>query len=220
MLIQKGARLVMQGDSITDAGRARPIAEKNGTYGNGYVQAVAGLLMAAYPELGIRVNNAGISGNNTRDLLGRWDEDTMDLNPDWVSIMIGTNDVWRQFDTPLASESHVMLEEYKENYKRLIELTLPHVKGLVLIAPYYMGQWEDDPFRKRILEYAETVKELARTYKLPFAETQSLFDGYFKYWHPHMMSWDLIHPNHTGSMLIAKAFLNAIEFDWKRMENN
>ena len=27
-----------------------------------------------------------------------WKADVLDLRPDWLSVMIGINDVWRQFD--------------------------------------------------------------------------------------------------------------------------
>ena len=33
--------------------------------------------------------------------------DVLDLKPDWLSIMIGINDVWRQFDNPTEPELHV-----------------------------------------------------------------------------------------------------------------
>ncbi|MCG6198000.1 GDSL family lipase, partial [Anoxybacillus sp. LAT_38] len=72
-----------------------------------------GLLQAVYPELGIRVVNKGISGNTVRDLKARWKEDVIAQKPDWVSIMIGINDVWRQYDLPLMKEKHVYLDEYE-----------------------------------------------------------------------------------------------------------
>ena len=57
-------------------------------------------LGAVYPERMIRVINMGVSGNTTRDLKARWQRDVLDLKPDWLSIMIGANDVWRQYDSP------------------------------------------------------------------------------------------------------------------------
>jgi len=47
-----------------------------------------------YPEVYLRVTNSGVSGNTSRDLLQRFDSDVVALNPDWVSICIGINDVW------------------------------------------------------------------------------------------------------------------------------
>lgn len=217
MLIEKNSTLVMQGDSITDAGRTRPVGEGNDNLGGGYVQYVAAFLAALYPERKIRVQNTGVSGNTSRQLLERWQEDTLELAPDWVSIMIGANDVWRHNDRPLLSEALVSLDEYKENLTRILELTLPKVQGVVLLSPYYMGQSQDDTMRIQMLEYAQVARELAAEYKLPFGETQALFDEHLQHYHAHSLSWDCIHPNHTGALLIAKSFLNAVNVDWDRM---
>src|SRR6056300_842528 len=97
MKLATGDTLVMIGDSITDCGRGRPVGQK-GTLGNGYAKEVWALLHAVYPERKIRVLNTGVSGQRVPDLAARWQEDVLDLKPDWVSIMIGINDVWRHFD--------------------------------------------------------------------------------------------------------------------------
>ena len=65
------------------------------------------------PINGDRVVDMGISGNTTRDLQARWQTDVLDLKPDWLSIMIGANDVWRQFDSPRQTEKHILIDEYK-----------------------------------------------------------------------------------------------------------
>jgi lysophospholipase L1-like esterase len=101
MKIEPGSKLVMIGDSITDAERARPVGEGLfSAQGRGYVSMVDALLGAVYPRHAIRVVNMGVSGNTVRDLKARWQTDVLDLKPDWLSILIGDNDVWRQFDTP------------------------------------------------------------------------------------------------------------------------
>lgn len=91
--------------------------------GKGYVALVDALLATAYPELSIRVTNMGIGGNTVRDLKARWQTDVIDLQPDWLTIMIGINDVWRQFDQPFIPESHVLLEEYEQTLEELVTAT-------------------------------------------------------------------------------------------------
>lgn len=61
--------------------------------GRSYVRVIENLLVSCYPERNIRITNAGISGNTSRDLLNRFDRDVVELKPDWVSICIGINDV-------------------------------------------------------------------------------------------------------------------------------
>ena len=93
MLIEPGSKLLLIGDSITDCGRARPVAEGN-EVGNGYVSQINALLGALYPADGIRVFNMGVNGNTVRDLKARWRKDVLDQQPEWLVIFIGINDVY------------------------------------------------------------------------------------------------------------------------------
>jgi len=139
MKLDKHSKLVMIGDSITDVGRAQPAGE--GLFdalGRGYVSLVDALLGAAYPAHGIRVVNMGTSGNTVRDLEARWQSDVLDKRPDWLSVMIGANDVWRQFDSPRQTEDHVLPDEYERTLDSLIALTRPLVKNIVLLTPFYI----------------------------------------------------------------------------------
>ena len=121
----EGEKLVMIGDSITDVGRARPIGEgrADDALGRGHVMMVDALLGAVYPERLIRVINMGVSGNTTRDLKARWQKDVPDLKPDCLSIMIGANDVWRQYDSPKQTEGHVLIDGYERNLSELVSST-------------------------------------------------------------------------------------------------
>ena len=130
MLFQKNDTVLFIGDSISDYERKRPVGEGlRNAWGTSYVACTGALLGSVYPELALRVINMGVSGNQTRDLIARWQTDVMDLRPDWVCMLIGINDVWRQFDQPQMPETHVLPDEYARNCESLIQRTLPHVKG-------------------------------------------------------------------------------------------
>jgi lysophospholipase L1-like esterase len=154
MLLKQGQKLVMIGDSITDCERARPRGEGLfGAIGKGYVALVEAQLNERYPERRVRVVNMGTSGNTVRDLAARWETDVIELKPDWLSIMIGINDVWRQFDVPTIVESHVGIEEYEATLEGLISRTKPHVEGLVLMTPFYIEPNKDDAMRAAMDRY-------------------------------------------------------------------
>jgi lysophospholipase L1-like esterase len=214
MIFEKNDKLVMIGDSITDCGRGRPAGEGLfDPYGNGYVNMVKAFLDAQYPELAIRVVNKGNSGNTVRELESRWQEDVLDLKPDWVSIMIGINDVWRQFDSPKMPEGHVGLEEYQTTLERLVAKTLPDVKGIILVAPYFIESNLNDAMRVRMEEYASVVRSLAEKNDAVLVDTQAGFDGMLETMHPMALAWDRIHPNTSGHALLAKVFLKAVGFE-------
>lgn len=216
MIIPNGRKLVMIGDSITDFERARPVGEGlHEAIGKSYVGIVDALLRVTYPQSRIRVVNMGISGNTVRDLKQRWDTDVLALRPDWVSVLIGVNDVWRQFDSPLLPEKHVPLDEYKATYEQLIRTTLPQVEGMILISPYYMEPNPQEPMRRMMAEYAQAVRALAEKYQLVYVDLQAAFDTFFEHYSAQTIAWDRIHPNVLGHVLIARAILNAIGFDWQ-----
>ena len=215
MLFDKGDKLLFIGDSISDYERKRPIGEGLfNAWGTSYVADVGALLGCAAPEMHLRVVNMGIGGNQIRDLAARWQTDVLDLKPDWVSVLIGINDVWRQFDSPEQPEEHVPPEEFRQTYGQLISRTLPHVKGMILMTPYFMEPNRSDPMRRRMDEYGTIVHELAEAHSLTFVDLQSAWDELFRHMHPCNIAWDRIHPNQTGSMFIARQFLKAVGFVW------
>src|SRR5512135_3120837 len=163
MLLQKNMKLVFQGDSITDAGRAQPIAE--GIFdpmGRGYVNLVDAFLNGRYPELNLHVVNVGISGNTSRDLVGRWQRDVVDLKPDWLSLMIGINDVWRQFDLPHMPQTHVYLDEYEQNLKGVIGQTRPLLKGCIIMTPFFIEPNRQDRMRAEMDRYGQISRKVAQ----------------------------------------------------------
>lgn len=214
MLLEKKDVLLFIGDSISDYERARPVGEGLfNAWGTSYVANVGSLLGCMYPEMQLRVVNMGISGNQVSALEERWDKDVMDIKPDWVSVLIGINDVWRQFDTPWIPEWHVSPEDFEATYERLIQKTLPHVKGMILMTPYFMEPNRADAMRARMDEYGAIVKKLAEKYNLVFIDLQAGWDALFEHMHPAGIAWDRIHPNQIGHMYIAKQFLKAIGAD-------
>lgn len=217
MLLQKGQKLLFIGDSITDCERAKPAGEGLfGALGRGYVSLADALLQAVYPELGIRVVNQGISGNNVVDLQARWQEDVLDHNPDWLSIMIGTNDVWRQYDTPFIKEWHVYADKYEATLRALVERTKPKVSNLVLMTPFYLESNEQDAMRRTMDEYGAIVKRIAEESGALFVDTQAAFNVVLKDLYSATLAWDRVHPTQAGHAVLARAFLNKVGFEWNR----
>ena len=215
MKIGHNEKFVLIGDSVTDAGRARPIAEGLfNPHGAGYVNVVQGLLTAVYPERMIGVVNMGNGGNNVLSLDERWQSDVIDLEPDWVSVMIGANDVWRQFDIPHIPEKHVLPAVYEETLEALIIRTKPLVKGLIIMTPVYWECNKQDQMASRVMEYGAICKRLAQKHDVVFVDAQAYADRMLRYCHSSYISWDRVHPNVPGHHVLARALLDAIGFDF------
>lgn len=217
MLFENYDRIVFAGDSVTDMGSAQPVGE--GMFdglGNGYVRVIENLLVTCYPERNIRITNSGISGNTSRDLLNRFDRDVVDLKPDWVSICIGINDVWRQFDCPAILDAQVQPEEYASNMETMITRVKDSVKGLFILTPFYMEPNPADTMRARMDEYCAICRELAEKHGCTLVDFQSLYERFCRIRHSTSIAWDRVHPNLMGATLMAKEFLRHCGFDFNR----
>jgi lysophospholipase L1-like esterase len=213
MLLAKNSKLLMVGDSITDCSREFPVGEGSGL-GDGYVSLVDALIGSVYCRHSIRVVNVGISGNTVRDLRRRWQEDVVDLKPNWVSIMIGINDVWRQFDSPTRTETHVYIDEYEATLNDLVAETKRVTDGVILMTPFYLEPNVEEPMRAQMDRYGSVVKRLALQHDVILVDVQAAFDQVLAQYYPATIAQDRVHPSLTGHMVIARAFLNAIGFLW------
>lgn len=215
MIFENGDRIVFAGDSVTDMGSAQPVGE--GLFdnvGRSYVRIIENMLVAWYPELNIRITNSGIGGNTSRDLLARFERDVVSLNPDWVSVCIGINDVWRQFDTPTMPDAAVFPDEYRDNLEKMISAVKDNVKGVFLLSPYYMKPLRDDKMRKRMDEYGKICVELSEKHGCLFVDFQSLYERFLQIRHSSCIAWDRVHPNQMGATLMAREFLLKCGFDY------
>lgn len=215
MIFENMDRIVFAGDSVTDMGRQHPLGE--GLFdnvGRSYVRILENMFAAFYPEVKLRITNAGISGNTSRDLLARFDEDVVSLKPDWVSVCIGVNDVWRQFDSPAIADAAVMPDEYEKNIEQMIEKVKGKVKGIFILSPYYMEPNREDMMRKRMDEYVDVCKKLAKKHGCIFVDFQKMYENYCKVRHSSYIAWDRVHPNQVGATLMAREFLKHCDFDY------
>ena len=216
MNIPPGSRLVFIGDSITDCGRAHPAVEDTPeALGNGYVSLVDAIITACDPTERLNIVNVGEANDTVADLAARWERDVLAWYPEWLSILIGINDVWRSIDFLSGGETHVSLEEYTTQLKELVSTTKPSLQGLVLMTPYYIHADHADRMRAMMDQYSDAVREIATEQKVILVDTQAEFDRVMRIRAAKSLAEDHIHINLVGHMVLARAFLNAVGFEWK-----
>lgn len=216
MIIPSHAKLVMIGDSITDCGRERPVGEGKGdALGNGYVSHINALLEATDPTREIRIVNMGISGNTVRELKARWQTDVLDLAPDWLSVMVGINDIARHFNRRHLRDWHVSLEEYEQTLDELVASARQHgVEGVILMTPFFIEGNRSDRIREMTGHYGEAMKRVALRHGAVFVDIQQAFDRYLAHHYSMELAPDRVHPTQTGHMIIARAWLQAVGYSW------
>ena len=214
MLLGKNDKMLFIGDSITDCGRSPAGKYVNvEDMGSGYVMLVIGWLQALYPERNLCFVNKGVSGNTILDLKARWRGDVIDQKPDWLSIMIGINDVWRQFDRPhhMVGENYISPERFEETYQELINQVRSDLKGLIIASPFYLEPNREEPMRQRMDQYSKIAKNIAEKNDALFINTQQAFDDYLTRAHHMTLSADRVHPNVAGHTIIAREYLKNVE---------
>lgn len=208
--------VLFQGDSITDAGWDR---STNTHLGRGYATMVEGALGAAEPYA-YTFYNRGISGNRVVDVYARIKEDIINLKPDYMSLLIGVNDVWHEY----THQNGVDTEKYEKIYNMLLDevrAALPNIK-IMLLEPFVLpgsatentpempDRWEF--FRKEVDLHRAAAKRVAEKQGLPFVLLQELFDK-VNADAPEMGYWlrDGVHPTAAGHELIKQQWLKAFE---------
>ena len=105
LFLQPHDVILFQGDSITDGGRQRTGSDFNHIMGQDYAYILAAQIGAQSPERELVFLNRGISGNRVPDLEARWQEDTIALHPQLLSILIGVNGLLSQGERAAALNS-------------------------------------------------------------------------------------------------------------------
>lgn len=208
-------RILFQGDSITDAGRNR---EDFYSLGHGYPLLATAALSADHPGEYEYVNR-GIGGNLLVDMYNRLQEDFLDLQPDYASIFIGTNDAWAELDQGRPIETAAFEAMYVDMLER-IYAACPHIK-LMLMSPAIMEglfsrNTEEQPdrlnqFRTHIASRIEAVRRVAERYGLPFVDVQAVYDAACQRADAACFTGDGAHPTPAGHELLKRAWLEAFE---------
>lgn len=203
-------RILFQGDSITDAGRAR---DNDMHLGIGYpllVKAGLGFESPGKHEF----FNRGISGNKIVDLYARLKRDILHLKPDIMSILIGVNDVWHDFS---EVPNGVDADKYYKIYDMLIaevKHALPDIK-IMIMEPFVLKasateeNW--DAFYLEVRKRAEMAQAVSEKYQLPFVALQDGFEKLSTLADASYWLRDGVHPTTAGHEYIKNEWIKVFQ---------
>lgn len=208
--LTNNAVILFQGDSITDAGRSKTESKPNhpGALGSGYAFLASASLLGSHPEKSLQIYNRGISGNKVYQLADRWERDTIAIQPNVLSILIGVNDFWHMMNGSYKGT----VETYRNDYRKLLTLTkekLPNVQ-LIIGEPFALKGTSVKPdWFPLFHEYRGVAREIANEFDATFIPYQQIFDKALElapvsYWVP-----DGVHPSIAGAELMAGAITQA-----------
>ena len=201
--------ILFTGDSITDGTRNRECRfEDPAALGAGYVSILAGKLGYEQAGLNLGFRNTGISGDRTCDLLARWDADCIDIQPNWLSILVGVNNTWRRYSTNDPTPDETFESECRELLER--------VKGgtsakLVLCSPFLLHVDENiSRMREDLDPKIGILRQLAGEYGTVWVDFDAAFSAACDWKQPAYWAFDGVHPTIAGHALMARTWLEAI----------
>ncbi len=222
-------RILYIGDSITDGGwgrsggsakpsNARNLWDQNHIYGQGYVMLCAAYYQSRQPNGGWTIMNRGISGNTLQQMAVRWDEDALSLNPDIISILIGTNDVGAYEESCKKSGKDFSMEGFDFNgwetqYRRLMDNTIQARPGVKIVLCTPFAGKSCGAVRCAITDsLAGIVRRIAADCHAVCVSFDRLFAGLQKSEpSPKHWIWDGIHPTAAGHEKMAELWRRCAE---------
>jgi lysophospholipase L1-like esterase len=197
--IKDGEKLAFLGDSITANGYNQPI---------GYVNLVINALTAN----GVHVTPipAGVSGNTSKNMIGRIDRDVIGKKPDWVTISCGVNDVWHH-------ATGVELEQYKVNMTSLIDKCQTAGIKVMLLTSTMIGEDQANPENQQLIAYNDFLRALAKEKHCLLADLNAQMQSAVKvsegsatdHGSKNRLTIDGVHMNPVGNMMMAAGILGA-----------
>jgi len=196
--LKSGDSIVAIGDSITAGG--------------GYLRDIDAVLAGQYPDLKIaKVVNSGVSGQKAEDLIKRFDKDVVARKPAVVSISIGINDVWHRMNAPHNDE---VLKAYAENVAAMVDKAQAAGIKVILLAPTIIKEEPVNDANKRLLKYADAMRQISVDKKCQFVDLHAMFLEALKKKPADMKdNWltkDGVHMKPAGDAIMAIGVLRAL----------
>ena len=203
-------KILFMGDSITDFLRTSFGQGEN--LGMGYARLIACNLSYEYPDEYEFVNR-GISGNRIVDLLQRIKKDAINHKPDYMSILIGVNDVWHEFDFQNGVDTK-RFELFYDLYIQQLKEALPDLK-IMIMEPFLLNtgaaEKNFDQFMPEVREKAAVAKRIAEKHGLKFIPLQEKLEEACKKAPASWWLYDGVHPAPAGHELIKNEWIKAFE---------
>ncbi len=196
-------KILFQGDSITDAGRDRSDYHN---LGEGYPLYAAKYIKEENPDIDFEFIDLGIGGNQTKDLVDRLQSDFIDIQPDFVSILIGVNDTWHRAETREWLDNDI----FEANYRKVLtEIKEKTSAKILMIEAFLLPSEDKDFFREDLDGKIDIERKLAREFADYYIPLDGLFAQACVGTSPLHWSADAVHPNANGAEFIGRIYADA-----------
>ena len=167
----------------------------------------------------------GIGGDKVSDLLTRYKDDVIKLNPDIVFIYIGINDVWHKYDYGTGTD----IDLYENGLRQIINDLKENGVEIILCTPTVIGenkgeftlvnQFKDietmEIMNNDLDDYSDVIRKLSKEFDTKLLDLRKIFMQYISENNPEnkskgVLTTDGVHLNNLGSKLIANEMIRFI----------
>jgi hypothetical protein len=206
LLLKKGDRLAICGDSITEQKM--------------YSRMIEDYLTACLPQLKIEVRQFGWGGERTDGFLARMTNDCLRFKPTIATTCYGMNDhEYRPYESQIG-------DAYRRNSEAVVNAFKAHGVRVVLGSPGCVGNrswWQPgattEALNLNLCELRNIGVEIARQEHVGFADVfvpmlNAAYEAAEKFGtNYHVSGSDGVHPGWAGHTIMAYAFLKALGVD-------
>ena len=212
--ISSDKKIVFLGDSITQN------AVINSEDFKGFIS-----LLGENVDQNTELVGRGIGGDKVSDLLTRYRDDVIKLNPDMVFIYIGINDVWHKYDYGTGTD----IDLYENGLRQIITDLKENGVEIILCTPTVIGenkgefilvnQFKDietmQIMNNDLDDYSDVIRKLSREFDTKLLDLRKIFMEYISENNPEnkskgVLTTDGVHLNNLGSKLIADEMIRFI----------
>ncbi len=168
----------------------------------------------------------GVGGDKVSDLLTRYRNDVIKLNPDMVFIYIGINDVWHKYDSGTGTD----IDLYENGLRQIIYDIKDNGIEVILCTPTVIGenkgnftlvnQFKDiekmEIMNNDLDDYSDVIRKLSKEFDTKLLDLRKIFMQYISENNPEnkskgVLTTDGVHLNNFGSKLIANEMIKYID---------
>ncbi len=207
-------RIVCIGDSITKGIRPANGKSKAVTADDTFCAQVQAMFRAK--GVNVEVINAGVGSDRTDGALKRLDDDVLAHNPQFVTIMFGTND--SVYDIGKRGP-RLSVKTYERNLREIVNrVRSAGAEPVIMTEPLMGSDWlapaRNPVYAEKGLNYSlglfmEAARRVAHEMKTPLIDHYTRWEKAPK---SDVESWlsDGVHPNVVGHTIIAKTMMETL----------
>ena len=218
MKIKEGSRVCCLGDSITELGF--------------WIYDINGYLADMGSKT--RFYNCGIGGNMSSDAPYYLEDEVLKLDPDYVMVMFGANDVGphlygiEQRSKEFSDEERELeilkrRKRYALNMEIICKMLIQRDVKVILMTPMPFDDYERDIDREVIYGAYDEIKRCGEAVKnaadktgasvIELCEKFKAVEDYFEKDCVRLYEDDRVHPNENGFKIMASIVLKYLEYD-------